>query len=1007
MFHRCPKCHKKIGKFSLSCADCGWSLDQELNDEWGTPRSAQPADESADAKAKSNAALQLDTAVEAIGREDFPAALGALNAAIVDAEESCLAECYALRGYTLLKLRQFERAEQDCCTALEAGYDDDEIYAWRAAARGQLGRWREAYEDLAHARELSDEPTEFADLMAKYYEPATNWFRQRLQQPGGEGTAQAFSDRGWVHLYAGDATKAKRDFELALQQNPHLGTAMLGTAEASVRMGQFDQAVQFCDLLIQSSKKLAAPALLLQVRAAQATGQTRTALLALQKLRGLARGNPQLLAEGARLRYQIGDFVGCLEDLNDLIAAHPAAAWYKLRGETHAALNNPTLAIADYNAALKSEPSRATLWIKRGEMNVSLQRLDRALQDFDRAESLGSIREEIFLGRAKVFEAQRRYDEAIQQCKKAQRLVPDSPEVFALEGQIYFKQKLYNKSLDQLGRAIELAADPRRRAEYLYFRGVQHYELGDLHHAVEDLEEAHRLRPNHAGTMIWRAAVAARLEEWPQVIECLQKAIAIRPAAAEQYQTLGTPVAGRAVEYFTRRLQRQQDDADALRNRGMAFQFLGSYEAALSDFADSLRLEDDAMVRLRRGQVHHHLRQFSAALEDFQQILGHTEHDAPIYHTALYWKAKTHVAVGQLGPATEAIRQALERGAEQPAYHVLNALLLQRHGQVDDAIEALGQAIALDFTDHTSYFLRGKLHFKRRQYMKAIIDFCQSLDLNPNQPEVISWRGEAYFKAGQPNAALEDFELSLTHDPGLLKSYCGRALVLAERDQHERAIIWLTKAIHRFQQPAEWAQLLLTRGKIYYQMSRFLPAIADFSSVIQLKRHDPAARRAAYYARALALLQHGQLVAAQHELERVVAEQPDFPGAALALQWLSSGQGPRPAALHPPSKMIRPKRPPIVRGPLTIERNNDPWMSSPPHDGWIVRLRDAERTEYGPVAKKLLDQWVAEGRIAADTKILRSDWDKWKRAAHVYPELGPSQVPESSPSLDSLPTFQA
>ncbi len=950
--------------------------------------------------------MQLDSAVDAISREDFPAALGALNAAIVDAEEACLAECYALRGYTLLKLREFDRAEHDCSTALRSGYDDDEIYAWRAAARGQLGRWREAYEDLAHARATSDQPTEFADLMTKYYESAMNWFRQRIQQGGGEAAAQVFSDRGWVHLHAGDAAKAKRDFELALQQNPHLGPAMLGTVEASLHLAQYDQAVQFCDLLIQTSKKLAAPALVLQTRAAQAMGQTRTALTALQKLRGLARGNPNLLAEAARLRHQLGDYVGCLEDLTDLIAAHPAAAWYKLRGETHAALNNPTLALADFNSALKLEPNRAGLWIKRGEMNVLLRRLDRALQDFDRAENLGSIREEIFLGRAKVFEAQRRYDEAIQQCKKAQRLVPDSAEVFALEGQVYFKQKLHNKSLDQLGRAIELAGEPRRRAEYLYLRGVQHYELGDLHQAVEDLEEAHRLRPNHAGTMIWRAAVASRLEEWPQVIECLQKAISIRPAAAEQYQTLGTPVAGRAVEFFTQQLQRQPHDADALRHRGMAFQFLGSLEAALSDFNDSLQIEEDGMVHLRRGQVHLALRQYSAALDDFQQILERIEPDAPLFHTALFWQAKTQSAVGQVGPALEATRQAIELGPENSAYYVLQASMLQRQGQFEPAIEALNQAVGLDFTDHASYFLRGKLHFKRRDFLKAIIDFCQSLDLYPNQPEVISWRGEAYLKAGQPHPALEDFELSLTHDPGLLKSYCGRALVLAERDEHERAIIWLTKAIHRFQAPGEWAQLLMTRGKIYYQMSRFLPAIADFSTVIQLKRNDPLARRAAHYARALALLQQGQLIDAQTELERIVAEQADFPGAAVALRWLSSGQGPRPQALHPPAKMIRPKRPPVVRTPLPIERPQDPWISPPPHDGWIVRLRDAERTEYGPVPKKLLDQWVAEGRVSADAKILRADWDKWKRAAQIYPELGPSLAPESSASLDSVPSIK-
>ncbi len=105
---------------------------------------------------------------------------------------------------------------------------------------------------------------------------------------------------------------------------------------------------------------------------------------------------------------------------------------------------------------------------RRNERLVA--RTDKALRDFDHAAELGFVKEDLFLGRARAHDAQGQYDQAIQQCKKAQRLVPDSAEVFALEGQIYFKQKLYAKVLDQLTRAIELATDPRDRAEYLYMR---------------------------------------------------------------------------------------------------------------------------------------------------------------------------------------------------------------------------------------------------------------------------------------------------------------------------------------------------------------------------------------------------------------------------------------------------------------------------------------------------------------------------------------------------------
>ena len=173
-------------------------------------------------------------------------------------------------------------------------------------------------------------------------------------------------------------------------------------------------------------------------------------------------------------------------------------------------------------------------------------------------------------------------------------------------------------------------------------------------------------------------------------------------------------------------------------------------------------------------------------------------------------------------------------------------------------------------------------------------------------------------------------------------------------------------------------------------------------AVLEMKKQEPAARSAARYARALALVQLGQLVKAQEELERLLQDQPNFPGAKLAHQWLSTGQGPRPISLHPPKKMIRPKRPPVV-GPTTPINGEDIWLASPPHDLWVLRMRDEDRTEYGPVAKKLLDQWASEGRIPPDAKVLRADWEKWKRASHVYPQLlrGRQATADSEPDDSS------
>jgi hypothetical protein len=72
--------------------------------------------------------------------------------------------------------------------------------------------------------------------------------------------------------------------------------------------------------------------------------------------------------------------------------------------------------------------------------------------------------------------------------------------------------------------------------------------------------------------------------------------------------------------------------------------------------------------------------------------------------------------------------------------------------------------------------------------------------------------------------------------------------------------------------------------------------------------------------------------------------------------------------------------------------------SSPP-DRWYLKTEDGE--DYGPVPKKELDQWFDEGRVTADSQILRDGSDQWQWASDVYPQLESTSGP--APPSESLP----
>ena len=318
---------------------------------------------------------------------------------------------------------------------------------------------------------------------------------------------------------------------------------------------------------------------------------------------------------------------------------------------------------------------------------------------------------------------------------------------------------------------------------------------------------------------------------------------------------------------------------------------------------------------------------------------------------------------------------------------MLNAEILQKKKDNQRAIKAYDKAIALDLHDPQLYARRGSALMTQRQFLKSIHDFTRSLELLPSQTGVQISRGQAYLQLEQAASARRDFETALGMDEHAVKAYTGRGAALVAMDEHEAALAFLTKAFHRFENPRELADLLLARGKLFYKMGRFLPAIGDFTSIIDLLRdQNKAAVGAARYARSLALVHKGEPEMAKKDLRRCITVMPNHIGAKQALEYLSHGNGSPPSVLNPPKAMIRPTRPPVVSGPSELKLSGeDQFANEAPFDTWLVRTED--RREYGPVKKPILDQWVREGRLDETMRLLRADWNKWKRISKVYPQF--------------------
>lgn len=329
------------------------------------------------------------------------------------------------------------------------------------------------------------------------------------------------------------------------------------------------------------------------------------------------------------------------------------------------------------------------------------------------------------------------------------------------------------------------------------------------------------------------------------------------------------------------------------------------------------------------------------------------------------------------------MNRAIEIDGQSADLYVARGELHASIGQRDSAETDFTQAIQIDCRCDRAFLQRGLLFTAQGKFDDAIRDFTAAIQTGGPSALTHLRRGETYVQTQKFTKAVRDFEAAIQLEPGLVQAHTSRAVTLARQGEYHKAIIELSKALGRFNNDEALANLLQCRAKIYYNIGRFHQSIDDCTSIIQL---DPAGHNFSHtlFGRGLALLQLGANEEAERNFSKAAQLDPQLKVADSALKWLRDPSTERPAALQPPENKVPPKRPPAARNPLQVGNRSGKWGTDSLHDQWVVLINDQH--EYGPVTKKTLDKWCAEGRLDGKTLLLRIDWDQWRWASDVYQE---------------------
>jgi len=227
-----------------------------------------------------------------------------------------------------------------------------------------------------------------------------------------------------------------------------------------------------------------------------------------------------------------------------------------------------------------------------------------------------------------------------------------------------------------------------------------------------------------------------------------------------------------AVDDYTRALEQDPGNIDALLGRGAAWIYLGEYHSWRSFIGN------DTVFRY-----------YETAINDFNKVL---ETD-PDNIDAINGKAYATLVIGSGNPAkktntlmVESAKKDVERSIrlndDNPRAHFILGLYYDHEGLYPSAINEFSKAIEQDPTEAWYYEWRGFEKFQKGDYSDAIEDYSKAISLQPRFAQAYNIRGMTrafLMNVDDRSPELSDFNQAIEINPEISEFYRNYALGLA------------------------------------------------------------------------------------------------------------------------------------------------------------------------------------------------------------------------------------
>ncbi len=359
----------------------------------------------------------------------------------------------------------------------------------------------------------------------------------------------------------------------------------------------------------------------------------------------------------------------------------------------------------------------------------------------------------------------------------------------------------FREAVECFSRAIRLK--PNVAAGYRY-RAMAYLEMGQRLDALNDLDQAIRLRTDDPMLYADRARVLFRQRSYPTAIEDCTRALEIDAGLAPLYGLRGECHAANgdtqaAFADFAVALARDPDHAaDYLLARTELNLELEDPDAAFADGEEAVRRSpDNPNAYQARGMAHRMSGRLTDAAADFTRVLE-LDPNRPLAHLA---RATVRLGVRDYAGAAADCDAVLAALPTTGKAFELRGLCRKYLGDDDGSFADYTEAIRLNPANPIAYNLRAGLHYHHHRYAKAIQDHLDALKRDPTSASTFNQLGWIWATAPDPDVrngprakecATRACELTEWTDASYLDTL---AAACAEVGDFDAAVQWMEKAI--------------------------------------------------------------------------------------------------------------------------------------------------------------------------------------------------------------------